>query len=184
MMYATKPNAVIYVTRAGLAIAGKKIQSARLPLPPEVVSNLEVVNVERFTTECQQFFTNHGLKGKRVLVVLGLSVVFEKSILLDKTGNPSALTKTFVAAMPFEPGQRACVTVDTDNQHRIYATNALLYQPLIEALEFSKAKVMAITPAPAYHLTGTDRSFEALAAQFMQDTKVSGRINFQDAEVY
>lgn len=184
MIYSSKPNTVVYVTRAGLAIAGKKMQSSRLPLSAEIVNNLEVVNAEKFTAECQQFFTNHGLRGKRVLVVLGLSVVFEKSIELDKSGNPGALTKAFVSAMPFEPGQRACLSIHTGNQYHLYATNALLYRPLLEALELAKAKVVSLTPAPAYHLTGTDRSFEALAAQFMQDSDVADRINFQDAEVY
>lgn len=179
-----KPNAVVYVTRAGLATAGKKIPSARLPLPKTLVNNLEVLDVEKLTATCEHFFSSHGMKGKRVVIVLGLSVMFEKLIALDKQGNPGALTQAFVAAMPFDAGQRACLSIDTQSQLQLYATNVNIYATLEEALRLAKARVIAVTPAHAYHLDGADRSFDALAAQFMHDTKVCKTANLQEAIIY
>lgn len=177
-----KPNAIIYVTRIGLAVAGKKITSAQLALPSDMVNNLEVLNMERLTAHYQQFLTEHGFRGKRVLIVLGISVIFEKTIALDKVGSPSALAKAFVSAMPFEPEQRVHVELRGENQLRIFATNLALYRPLVEAARACGAKVLAVVPAQAYNLSGNDRSFDALSQQFMRDAKTYRTVDFQDVE--
>src|SRR5882757_11367444 len=99
-----KPNAIIYVRRSGLIMAGKHIKPARLTFPEAGLQNMDVIDPEVLGMACQEFFESHDAKGQRVLLVLDHSVVFTKTIALDKSGKPALLAKDFVASMPFEPG--------------------------------------------------------------------------------
>lgn len=174
-----KPNAIIYLRRSGLVVAGRRLKPARLNFPPELVDNLEVLRHDKFITGCQDFFTEHGLRNKRILVVLDHSVVFTKTVELDKSGSPDALTEAFVAAMPFNTSQRACVTLHEQNNLRLFATNAELYTDLVEALRLAGAgKLLAITPAAAYGLTEDNKQLASAIEQFINDTKVRAQANF------
>jgi hypothetical protein len=175
----SKPNALVYVHYNGLVVVKKHAPQAKLKFPPELVANLEVTDAGNFLNLCQQFFADNGLRHKRVLMVLGYNAVFEKKIALDKAGRPNALTDAFVAAIPLEPGQRACLSLHSENQLHLFATNAGLYQPIAAALRASDAaKITAITPVAAYNFTGKERTMDVLAEHFLKDTTVRKKANF------
>ena len=176
-----KPNAIVYVRRSGLIVAGKHVAPARLNFSPEIVDNLEILHPQKFITGCQDFFSAHDLHGKRVLLVLDNSVVFSKIIELDKTGKPAALAAAFVDAMPFDVGKRACVIVHSNQSLELYATNAELYESLSEALHLCGiAKLLAITPADAYHLGEDNQKLASAIEQFVADTKIRQQADFTD----
>jgi len=175
----TKPNAIVYVRRTGLIVAGRRIAPARLTFPADVLANMEVLAPDKFTGGCQQFFKSHGVHGKRALVVLDGSIVFDKNIGLDKSGKPDALADAFLAAMPFEPGKRALLTLRQSDALQLYATNAELYQCLVQALRGAgAAKVTAVTPAPAYDLGQDKPQLAAAIGQFINDTSVRAQADF------
>lgn len=178
-MISRKPNALVYVHRSGLLIAGKHIERARLAFPEEVVSHMEILQPEAFAKLCRQFFDMHGLQRKRVLMVLDNDLLFTKKIELGKTGNPDALTDAFIAAMPFEPSQRACLTIQAKSRLQLLATNARIYQATAEALHASGiAKLCAITPVAAYDLRNTERKADALVEHLLKNTHISKAANF------
>ncbi len=170
---------IIFLQRTGLLVAGKRVPSAHYVFPTEVVNNLEVLDRTRLIQECQQFFTDHDLHGKRVLLVLDYSVVFEKTIELDKTGQPDKLLEGFVAAMPFEVGTRACLGVETGAQLRLFATNATLYNAIDEALRSAGiSNIAAITPIAAYDLAENERTVSAATGRILKDKDVPKHANF------
>jgi hypothetical protein len=177
-----KPNAVVYVRRSGLIVAGKHVKPVRLNFPEEVVNNLEVIQVTKFTAVCEQFFGEHGLHGKRVLIVLDPSVVFTKTVDLSKSGKPDQIAQAFSDAMPFEPGQRSCVALANQAQLQLYATNADLYESLATALRgCGISKLLGITPAAAYQLQEGKLQLGIAMQQFVANTKVRQNANFADA---
>ncbi|HWT55732.1 MAG TPA: hypothetical protein VN031_01720 [Candidatus Microsaccharimonas sp.] len=178
----SKPNAIVYVRRGGLVVAGKKIAPARLTFAPEQVRDLEVLRDESFTENLRDFFTEHGLKGKHVLMVLDDSVVFTKSVALDEDGQPGAIADAFIDQMPFSPGKRACLRFSQDSKLNIYATNGQLYLAIAEALDQAgAAKLLAITPAAAYPSDGSKQQLAAAIQQYINDTSVRANANFQNA---
>lgn len=179
-----KPNAIVYLRRSGLVIAGKHVAPARLNFPSEAIDNLEVLRPEPFIAGCQDFFTAHDLQRKRVLMVLDHGVVFTKTVELDKSGNPEAIINTFVDAMPLSAGKRACVVRENSQQLQIYATNAELYLAVADALRLSgNTKLLAITPAAAYELSEEKQPLGAAVEQFVADWKVREQVNFMRASV-
>lgn len=175
----SKPNALIYVRRSGLVIAGKGITVARWDFPAELITNLEVLNSSKFLTDAQKFFTEHGLHSKRALMVLDQSIVFEKTVDFDKSGNPEALMQAFVAAMPYKAGKRACISLASDKQLRLFATNVEIYDLLNQALHGAGvAKLIAITPASAYSLSSTQQSLGTAVEQFIKDSTICRSATF------
>lgn len=175
-----KPNALVYLRRNDLFIGGKHITAVKMKFTPQLTSNLEVANADAFIGTCQEFFSSHAMKAKRVLLVLDQSIVFTKNVELNEDNKDAlaAIAEDYVAAMPFEPGQRACVQIRKDNQLQLYATNAELYMVLQEALRLSGTrKLIAITPAAAYSIDYTSKP-AAVIDQFLDDKEVRRTVDF------
>ena len=177
-----KPNILILVQRGGLLAAGRRPPSSKLSFPDELVHNLEVLQYDKLVEHCQHFFKDKGIRSKRVQIVLDYSVVFEKVIELDKTGKPDVIMEGFIGAMPFEPGKRACVAVQSATDLHLYATNAELYQAVADALKAAGAgTLLAITPIAAYNLADDQRTVKAATELILKNNDVAKQANFRDA---
>lgn len=174
-----KPNAIVYLRRNDLIVGGKHITAGKLKFTPALVNNLELQNPDIFIGTCQEFFSAHDMKGKKVLIVLDQGIVFSKTLQLDDSNKDvDAIAEDYIAAMPFLPGQRAYVQFEKDNQLQLYTTNADLYQAVLEALRFSgMRKLVAISPSGAYQIDFGVKSSEIIE-QFMADKKVRRSFNF------
>jgi hypothetical protein len=178
----SKPNALVYVHRSGLILYGKHIPQVRLAFPPEQAINLEIPNTRAFAQLCQDFFAGHNVRRTRALVVLDYSVVFEKKVALDKSGQPDTLSEAFEAAIPFEAAQRAHLTVHSPDLLRLFATNKDIYQPIVDALQAAGvAKVVAVVPIALYDLAGTKQTVSALAEALFNDGGLRKRADFTTA---
>lgn len=175
-----KPSIIVFLQRNGLLVAGRRTKSAKFALPDELLHDLEVQNRTKLIDSCQQFFAASGLRGKRVQLVLDYSVVFEKTIKLDQSGQPDKLLDGFVTVMPLADGQRACLGVQSGSELRLFATNAALYEAISDALRAAGvSNVSAITPIAAYNLGGQERTVSAATEHILKDTDVEKRANFQ-----
>lgn len=179
----SKPNAIVYVRRTGLVVAGKKLAPARMTFNPEHVENLEVLKDADFTDSLSAFFAEHGVKGKHVLMVLDDSVVFTKTVALGSEGKPGTIADAFIDEMPLDQGKRACLRVLSESELNLYASNGQLYITIADALDQAGvAKLLAITPAPAYPTPETGKQQLAAAIQvFINDTSVRSKANFLNA---
>ncbi|MBC7581923.1 hypothetical protein H7097_03595 [Aeromicrobium sp.] len=177
----SKPNAIVYVRRSGLIVAGKKLTPARLNFDPKQIENLEVLDEAAFVDTLTEFFRNHNLKNKHVLMVLDDSVLFTKHVALDAAGKPAAITDAFIESMPLHPGKRACLRVVHDSKLTLYASNGDLYRSVAGALDYAGAsKVLAITPANAYPSASGKQPLAAAVQQYVNDTTVRSSANFQN----
>lgn len=184
----SKPNAIVYLRRSGLIIAGKKLTPARYSFLPEHIENLDITDTSGFTRALREFFSAHSMNGKHVLMVLDDSVVFMRSGKSDSdTASEGASVKpmdSFIEQMPLNPGQRACISVKSDIDSSLYGTNAELYMTVADALDQAGvAKVLAITPAAAYPSESGKQQLAAAVQQYITDTAVRSSANFQNATV-
>ncbi len=175
-----KPNALVYFRRNDLFIGGKHLSAVKMKFSPAMTKNLEVLNYEAFVNACQSFFDLHDLKSKRVLVVLDQSIVFSKTIPIEDQDKEqvSSLINDFIAAMPFEQGQRACIQAREEKSLQLYATNADLYGVIQESLRLCNVrKLLAITPAAAYEIDYSSKPSEVID-QFLNEKEASRIYNF------
>jgi hypothetical protein len=178
----SKPNAIVYVRRNGLIIAGKKMTPARMTFDEKQLQNLEVVDDDAFTEALRTFFTEHGLKGKHALMVLDDSVVFTKSVTIDESVKPADVADAFIEAMPLHPGQRVCLRVLNESELNLYGCNGQLYLTIADALDQAgAARLLAITPAAAYPSEGGKQQLAAAVQQYVNDSAVRSKANFQNA---
>jgi hypothetical protein len=176
----SKPNAIIYVRRSGLIIAGKKMTPARMTFNQDHVQDLEVIDDEAFTEALRTFFVEHGLKGKHALMVLDDSVVFTKSVTIAADSKPADVADDFIESMPLNPGQRVCLRVLNESELNLYGCNGQLYITIADALDQAgAARLLAITPATAYPSEGGKQPLAAAVQQYVSDTAVRGSANFQ-----
>lgn len=176
----TKPNAIVYLRRNDLIVGGRHLSPGKLKFTSDIIDNLEIKNPDVFIGTTQEFFTNHDLKGKKVLVVLDQKLVFTKSVEItdDNKDQIDIIIENFVSAMPFLPGQRACTQFRQDNQLVIFATNADLYNSIEESLKLAGAKkIVGVTPSVAYDIDFTARS-SVIIQQFIDDKKVRHTVDF------
>jgi hypothetical protein len=178
-----KPNAIIYVRRSGLVLAGKRLAPARTSFDDKYFENMEVLNHEGFIAHCQQFFEEHGLKGKHILMVLDNSIIFSKSSRVENASEAAQIRDDFLAAMPLEPGTKAIVSSQSADGIDIYATNSDIYTDITEAIHRSGAgRLLAITPATAYD-TPDGGKLSAAIQTYVNDTAVRGSSNFMSANL-
>jgi len=174
-----KANALIYVRRSSLLVAGKHIKPARLNFTAEAVENLEVVDADVLGTLCQDFFTSNGLKGQRALMVLDHSVVFAKSLALDENTKPTELMKDFTDQIPLNEGDRAVLSLRTTSTLKLFATNAPFYQVIADALHAAGGgKLLAVTPVAAYGISENNQLSSSVVNQLLSDTTVRSKANF------
>ena len=179
-----RPNTIVFIQRSGLLVAGRKLSPTRLDFPDDLVRNLEVVSPSKLREACRQFFTDHELHSKRFQLVLDYSVVFEKSIELDKSGKPDLIMEGFVETMPFEKGKRACLALQTGDVLRLFATNAELYQTVMAAIDSANAgAVDAVTPISAYDFGDGERTVRAAMEFILKHGDISRQADFRDVVV-
>jgi len=179
----SKPNAIVYLRRNNLVVGGKHIPFVKQNLTPDLINNLEIINRDKFIATCRDFFSVRDIRNKRVLIVLDQSIVFSKTFVLSGASKESASSaiSTFIDAMPFEPGQRVCVQLREDKKLQLYATNADLYNTLVESLRMSDMKKLtAITPSAAYQIDFTAKP-SLVIEQLMDDKVVRQTFDFSTA---
>jgi hypothetical protein len=178
-----KPNAIIYVRRSGLVVAGKRLAPARTSFDAAYFENMEVRDREGFIAHCRKFFEDHGLKGKHILMVLDNSLIFSKSSRIENPGDGARLRSDFIAAMPLDPGKKAIISSRSADGIDIYATNADIYTDITEAIHQSGAgRLLAITPATAYDTPEGGKLATAIQT-YVNDTAVRSTANFTAADL-
>lgn len=171
------PNALLFVRRSGLIIAGKRITPARLTFDAKLVQNLEVLDKQKLIAECQAFFSAQKLSNRKVLMVLDQDITFEKVLGSKNITDAQADLDAFVDAMPFDAGKRASFSVSVDDAVRIYGTNYELFFAIAEAAEAAGAKVVAITPLTLYGLE-PGQQLKDVVSKLLRDTLVRKQANF------
>jgi hypothetical protein len=115
--------------------------------------------------------------------VLDHSVVFAKTVALATGAKPAQLSKDFIAAIPFETGNRACLSLKTTDTLRLFATGSAFYQVICDALKAAgTARVLAVTPVAAYGIRENEQLSSAIVDQFLRDTTVRSKANFLGIE--
>ncbi len=173
----TGPNALVFVRRTGLIVAGKRVTPARLNFDEKAVQNMEIHDKQALAAQCSKFFDSQNLKHRKVLIVLDQDITFEKILHKTKVDDPQATLEHFIAAMPFDVGKRAGFSVAVDDAVRLYATNYELFYTIAQAVEAADAKIVAITPLTLYGLE-PGQQLKDVVSKLLRDTTVRHQANF------
>lgn len=149
-MFNDSPQIIAYLSRITLRLYDRHRELAKAELGTELMEFLEVRNGDGLTEWSRKFFEGNGARGQRLLLVLGDSVVFQRTEPRANVAEDKAKQDNFRAMLPFDPEQRALVGVTTTEQVVLFGTNRALYSRLVAGAEQAEARVVGVVPAMAY----------------------------------
>ncbi|MDO8498663.1 MAG: LytR C-terminal domain-containing protein [bacterium] len=150
--FGADPQVIFYLREKSLEIyyLGSKKSYSKLDFPPEMVSNLEVSDKEKFRELLTGWISKELGGKKRGVVVLSDKVLFIKSV---TTLDPQKLvseTETFLGEVPFDPGKVAHVKLTQGQKTYLVAANKELWELIVSALESLGWKITGVLPLSAF----------------------------------
>jgi hypothetical protein len=176
MFFSRKPTDFILVERDRLLLYPKG-KVPLLPLSEDVIQYLEVKDGARLQAAVADFAAKNNLRGRRVLLMLDKSIVFQKAILLAKNLDPLAVKADFESRVPFNPEDRQVLSMQQKDRQFLFGVNSAFYHLLMQAIVQAGAKVTAVTPAIIYGITDTSKVNPAKLTQVAQATALTQSAN-------
>jgi hypothetical protein len=156
MFFKHKPTDFVLIQRDKLALYPKG-KVPQLDLSEELVQYLEIQDAQRLRASVAEFAQANRLGGRRVLIMLDRSVVFQKAVNLKDQVDPEASKADFESKVPFDPADKQVLEVQQKDRQFLFGVNKTLYATVKAALEQSGAKVQAVVPAIVYGITDPDK---------------------------
>ncbi len=139
MDFSKKLQAIFYIeaTRAFFypGAAGDLLQ---LPFPPDVVSDLEILNRPKLLEQLQAFLQTQSIMPSDILLVFATPIVFEKEFPQEKNHEP---IDQFIEYIPFE--EVLTRTFQQDKLSHVIGVNKEIYESFKDACEAVKCHVVA-----------------------------------------
>lgn len=151
MLFAKKPNAILFVERKSMAMHPKSAADP-LAIPEELFKYMEIRDQAKFAELLSVYAKKANLRGKRVLIMLDKDLVFQKAITANKDDD-----KTLIAGyehkMPLVTEDRHAIGLRQKDKLYVFGANKGFYRLIATILTDAGAKVSAVVPAVAFGVT-------------------------------
>ena len=176
MFFSNKPSFVVYLHRDGLTLYSAKAKAVELPLPTDVVQNLEVLDSKKLTEVVAQFAATHNLRRQRGVCILDDWVVFQK--IVPKSSDEKQAFTDFESKVPFDPEARATLSVQVKDQIILLGTNKAFFLPVIAAFGQAGGHIVSVTPAAVFGITKTEKLSDDQLQKILNNSKQAERASF------
>ena len=178
MFFNSKPDYIIYLMRSSLEIATSKV-SARLELPEDVISNLEVLNPQKFSELLSNFFITNNINREKFMVVLDESVIFHKEYSLPLSSNELTKIKgDFLAALPFDDRNRQMMSLSKKQTLMLVGVNNQLYAPILNAADQTRNKIVSVSPSSLFGINSIQRLTKSLVQAILRQSSSARKVSF------
>jgi hypothetical protein len=153
-----KHHMILQLTRNSLVACTNKDEQAKLDLPVSVVRNLDVLDSAKLAELVGGFASRYGLRGKKLVLVLDDSVVFQKVVPLTPGQDTMAMQTDFQDKLPFAADAKRTLTLKLKNQLVMLGASGEYYLQVVQALINKGVKVTSVSPLAVFakgatHLT-------------------------------
>lgn len=124
--------------------------SKELVYPPNLVQNLEVLDVPGFEKSISQFLTQIGLKKEKVLVVLSDEIVFQKTIPVISGEQMEKMIQDFLSSIPFNAQKVSFKKIASESELIIFSVNKDFYRSVQTVLENMGFTLSAVVPISVF----------------------------------
>ena len=152
-----RESCVVYIDTNKILFYTKDAKNVlQLDLPLEVVSDLEIVNREKFEQLVDNFFQTPSFKGKEFdcVLVFSQNTTFEKELIDNNSKIESEETQKFLDMVPFEDILSNSYKIN--RKTKIVAVNKILYDIVRQSFEKNKVHICLVLPMTVLSATNTD----------------------------
>jgi len=139
--------------------------------PPEVVSDMEVINRQAFRAHIQSFLQVNKISPTKILVVLSPAICFETLLPTQTQLEGDAITKNFVDTVPFE--DVVYRTYKSQKGNTVIAVNAAIIDALKIELSSFGHTVLALVPATMFGILHNQTGLDVKTAQILSENALS-----------
>jgi hypothetical protein len=141
MDYTKKLQAIFYIegNRAFYYPGPAKGETLQFPFPADIVSDLEVLDKQKFLALLSAFFQSQKIPPTEILIVFASTTVFEKDF--PKGQNQEDIQR-FIDYIPFD--EVLTKTFKTEKTKKVVAVNKEFYDILKEACEIGKCHIVGV----------------------------------------
>lgn len=176
-LFSRKPTSFILVERSRLSLYPKG-SSEPMPLTEDLTRYLEVKDRVRLTAAVRSFALRNNLRGQRVLVMLDKNIVFQKAVPVMQDVDPGIAKSDFESKVPFSPEDRQVLSMVQKERQFLFGVNQTFYRVLVDALNASGVKVLAVTPAIVYGVTEPEKLTAYKLEQISDATSLTHAADF------
>ncbi len=146
-MIFSRPNSLVYLTRAGLSFyAVGSTKEAVLAIPHDTINDLEVMNPDKLRQQIETFIAEQALRPTKAVIVLSEEVLFIKTVASEPVELAKEI-KEFLEELPFEPTELVYTIMPGPNGvEQIVATNSALYLAIKNILEGKDWRIAMVVP--------------------------------------
>ena len=141
-----KQTAVLYVdVNKAFFYAGSIGNTLQLSFPPDVISDLDLVNAGKFEQFIDSFIQSN-VKGQEfeVILVFSHNAVFEKDLIITDPERIEAQIQSFIDIVPFE--EVLSKSYKFNKKVKIVGVNKAIYDVIKEAFEKNKSVISMALP--------------------------------------
>jgi hypothetical protein len=155
-LFSRKPTRFVLVERSRIGLYPSS-KPEPMPLTEDLTRYLEVKDPVRLTAAVRSFALRNNLRGQRVLLMLDKNIVFQKAVPVVADVDPNIAKADFESKVPFNPEERQVLSMVQKERQFLFGVNQAFYRVLVDALEASGVKVMAVTPAIVYGVMDAEK---------------------------
>ncbi len=145
-MFHPKQQIFLQLTRGALISYTNKGEQARLDFPTSVVQNMEVIDQAKLAELVAGFADKYGLRGKKLMLVLDDSIVFQKIVPLAADADPTSLQTDFQEKIPLATDTQRVLALKLKDQLVMFGTNGDYYLQVVQTLASRGAKIQSVAP--------------------------------------
>ena len=180
-MFRTKQQIVLHLTRDAIVAHTGKSEHAKLEFPTSVIRNLEVLDAAKLSELVAVFADEQGLKGRKVVIVLDDSIVFQKVVALAQDSDVAAIETDFQEKIPLPQDSLRVLSLKLKDQLVLLGANSSYYLQVVQALANKGAKIVSVTPLAVF-IKGAAKLTADLVARILQNHHLADAANFLNLE--
>ncbi|QQG47351.1 MAG: hypothetical protein HY044_04480 [Candidatus Woesebacteria bacterium] len=152
----------------------------RSDYPVNLVLNQEIIDREKFVNFLLSFFKNAKLSDRKVKIILGDSVVYQKSVSLNE-GEREEQVKKFLDSLPFEPGQVSAKIYNGKTASVVFAINKSFVDSFLRAFEIFGVNVLYLSPLSIFGISKDILDIEDIREISRKD-EIAKKVDFLNKE--
>lgn len=177
MFFTQKPTTILFVQRDSLSLYPKN-STEPLRLSEDMFKYLEIRDEKKCRQQVAEFAKKANLRSKRILILLGKDIVFQKAATIEGDHTVASLTADFEHILPFDHGDQRALGYQQKDRLFLFGSNRSFYQLLAEELERAGGKVMGVTPAVIYGITEPAKLTPAKFEQICDVPRLTKALDF------
>ena len=172
---------ILLLARESLVAHTSKDEQAKLEFPTSVINNLEVIDAAKLSELVGGFADRYGLRGRKLILTLDDSIVFQKVIALASGSGVPIAQAEFQEKIPLAKADQRLLSLKLKDQLVLLGTNGSYYLLVVQALVSHGVKILSVAPL-ALFAKGATKLTPEIVERVVRNHRLANVANFLNLE--